>query len=198
MSLNTDKQLRRTRFALHGIAGTALGVTLFLGWYLLIRPVETQQQLASQRLEQLETTLAASESIHAEHASLRGRLAAARQQESSLQSRIPDDPSEEDFLALASALATETGLTIKDYKPGASIQTASCSAMEIKLIGEGDYPSICRFLDGISKLPRLSSITGLHIDATKPGTPYLVEMSVLLYYGAVTKPAKFTKGASNV
>ena len=196
-SPDTEKQLRRMRVVFHGAAGTALVAVLFLGWYLLIRPVETQQYLALQRVDQLETTLAASDSIHAEHASLTRRLAAARQQESSLQARIPDDPSEENFLALASELATQTGLTIKDYRPGMSTQTASCSAMEVELIGEGDYASICRFLDGVSKLPRLSSITGLHIDATKSGSAYLVEISVLLYFGATVEPEKPSRGAPN-
>jgi Tfp pilus assembly protein PilO len=196
-SPDTEKQLRRTRVAFHGVAGAALAVTVFLAWSILIRPVETQQYLALQRMGQLETTLAASDSIHAEYASLSRRLADAREQESALQTRIPDDPSEEGFLALASELATQTGLTIKDYRPGESTEMASCSAMDVELIAEGGYASICRFLDGVAKLPRLSSIRGLHIDATKSGTAYVVKISVLLYYGAVAKPEKSSRGASN-
>lgn len=194
---DTEKQLRRTRFAFHGVGATALVVTMFLGWYMLIRPVEAQQYLALQRVGQLETTLGASDSINTEHASLCKRLGAAREQESLLQSRIPDDPSEEGFLALASELATRTGLTIKDYRLGESTKMGSCSAMDVQLIGEGDYTSICRFLDGVSKLPRLSSIRGLHIDATKSGTAYVVEISVLLYYGAEAKPEKSSRRAPN-
>lgn len=196
-SPDTEKQLRRMRFASHGVAATALVVAMFLGWNVLIRPVEQRQYLALQRVGQLETTLEASDSINTEHTSLSERLAAAREQESLLQSRIPDDPSEEAFLALASELATQTGLTIKDYRLGTSTETASCSAMDVELIGEGTYASICRFLDGVSKLPRLSSIRGLHVDATKSGTGYVVEISILLYYGAVAKPEKSSRRASN-
>ncbi len=186
-SSNIDKRLRRLRLSVHGFAATGL-VTMVLGvWWSSIRPLESQQYVASQRLARLEETLSAADDIEAEHVSLRKQFAAACEQETSLQARIPDDPSEEEFLALASRLAAETGLQIKDYRPGKSLREPSCSSLEVQLVGKGNYESICGFLDGLSKLPRLSTIASLHIDASKSDADYLVEIAVLLYFGATNQ-----------
>lgn len=181
-SRNTDNRLRRLRLSVHVLAATGLATLFLVVWWSLIRPLDSDQYLASQRMLQLEETLSAADEIQAEHALLREHLLAAREQEASLQARIPDDPSEEEFLALASGLATDTGLRIKDYRPGKSRREASCSSLEVQLIGEGNYESICRFVDGLTKLPRLSTIASLHIDATKNHADYLIEISVLLFF----------------
>lgn len=182
---------------IHGLAGIGVFILLVLGWRSLVHPIENQQYVVLQRMEQLETTLAAADSILDEHASLSERLAAARQLEASLKARIPDDPSEEEFLALVSQVAVETGLTIKDYRPGKTRNMPSCSAVEVQVIGQGDYESICRFLDGIAKLPRLSSIASLHVDASKDDKDYSVEITVLLHFGVAPQAQDGEQGRAN-
>jgi Tfp pilus assembly protein PilO len=185
---NTDKRLQTLRFIVHGSAAAGLATLLLVAWWTLIRPLETQQYVASQRLNQLAAKLAAAEDVRSENASLQGQFTAALEREASLQARVPDDPAEAEFLALASDLAARTGVQIKDYRPGKSAAGPSCSSLEVQLIGEGDYEGLCRFLDGIAKLPRHSAIAGLHIDAKGGKEAYLVEISVLLYFAATTEP----------
>lgn len=183
-SSSTQSQLRTLRIMLH-LAGTSgLAAMLILAWWFLIRPVDAQRRASSHRMARLEGTLAAAGKIRGEYASLSERLAADRDREAALQARIPDDPSEAEFLALASELAAGTGLKIQDYRPGKPVEEPSCSSLDVKLICEGDYVSVCGFLDGMSKLPRLSKIENLHIDATKGEPLYLIEISVLLYFAA--------------
>ena len=183
-SSNMERRLRTLRILLHVSGASGLAAMLVVAWWFLIRPVDAQRRDSSQRMARLETTLAAADEIRGENASLSERLSADRDQEAALQARIPDLPSEAEFLALASELAAETGLKIQDYRPGKPAERPSCSSLDVELICEGDYASVCGFLDGLSKLPRLSRIERLHIDATNGKPPYLIEISVLLYFAA--------------
>ncbi|NLS93719.1 MAG: type 4a pilus biogenesis protein PilO [Planctomycetaceae bacterium] len=189
----TDLRLQRLRLLVNGIAAAALCGTLLGVWWSWIRPLEAERCLALQRMSQLEMRLDAADRVRAEHARLREQLTAVEQREAALQARVPDDPGEEEFLGLASALAEETGLTIKDYRPGKATGGASCSSLEVQLIGEGTYGSICRFLDGLTKLPRHSTVAALHIGTADAEQVCPMEISVVLYFGATsgtTKPGK--------
>lgn len=183
-SSSIQRRLRTLRVMIHISGASGLVAMLVVAWWSLIRPIDTQRRVSSQRMAQLETTLAAADEIRIEHASLSERLAADQDQEAALQTRIPDDPSEAEFLALASELAAETGLRIKDYRPGQPVHELSCSSLDVELICEGGYAGLRGFLDGMAKLPRLSRIECLHVDAAKGKTDYLIEISVLLYFAA--------------
>ena len=183
-SSSTQSGLRTLRVMLHVSGASGLVALLVFAWWFLIWPIDAQRRVSAQRMSRLETTLDAADEIRDEHASLSQRLSADQDQEAALQARIPDDPAETEFLALAAELAAETGLKIQDYRPGKPVEEPSCSSLEVELICEGDYASVCGFLDGISKLPRLSRIESLHIDATKGKPEYLIKISVLLYFAA--------------
>ncbi len=187
-------RLQRIRYGIHALAAAGL-VALLLGvWWSWIRPLTSQRAIVTQRIDQLANRQASAEEIRAEHLSLRERLSAVQQREAALLARVPDDPSDEEFLALASRLAKESGLKLQDYRPGKSITGPACSSLELQVIAEGSYVSICRFLDGIAKLPRHSTVAGLHIDATGDEEACLVEISLLLYFGAPTESAPLGKG----
>ena len=181
---STGSRLRALSVLLHVSGASGLAAILVVAWWFLIRPADTQRRVSAHRMTRLETTLAAADEILGEHALLSERLSADRNREAALQARIPDDPSEAEFLALASELAAETGLKIQDYRPGKPVEEPSCSSLDVELSCEGDYSSICGFLDGMSKLPRLSKIERLHIDATQGKPHYLIKISVLLYFAA--------------
>ena len=196
-SSSIKNQLRALTVMLHLTGALGFLTLLIVAWWFLIRPIETQRRIASQRMAEMDTTLVAADEIRTEHSLLSRRLSADRDQVAALKARIPDDPSETEFLALASELAEETGLQIQDYRPDKTIEAPSFSSLEVELICEGDYASICRFLDGISKLPRLSRIKRLHIDASKPKADYLVEISVLLYFATSSDAAAVKGGEPN-
>lgn len=185
---STNQRLDRFKFLIHSLAAFGLVTLVFVGWWMYLRPLQAQQRLGEQRMHQLTTRLATADRTRAEQASLLKQLSSARQREASLLARVPDDPSEEEFLAIASSVANETGLTIKDYRPGKTTIGPCCSSLEVQLIGEGSYESVCRFLDGVARLPRHSSVAGLHIDATGNRDNYLVEIAILLYFGATVEP----------
>ncbi len=188
-SSNTQRQLVALRVMLHLTGTLGFAALLIAAWSFLIRPIEAQRRVTSQRMAELDTTLVAAEEIREENALLSQRLSADREQEAALKARIPDDPAEAEFLALASELAAETGLEIQDYRPNSAIEDPSCSSLEVELICEGDYASVCGFLDGMSRLPRLSRVKRLHIDSTKGKEDYSIEISVLLYFATSPDPA---------
>ena len=196
-SSSMRNQLRALRVMLHLTGALGFLTLLIVAWCFLIRPVETRRRIASQRMAELDTTLVAADEIRTKHSMLVERLSADRDQEAALKARIPDEPSEAEFLALASELAAETGLRIHDYRPNKAVQAPSCSSLEVELICEGNYAAICGFLDGMSKLPRLSRIKRLHIDATKNKADYLIEISVLLYFATSSESTVVEGGGPN-
>lgn len=190
-----DARLQRLRYTIHALAAVGLLALLLGFWWSWIRPLTTQQAILSQRMDQLAKTQASAAAIRAEHMSLREQLSEVQQREAALLARVPDEPADEEFLALASGLAKESGLKIQDYRPGKSITGPACSSLELQLIAEGSYVNICRFLDGIAKLPRHTTVSGLHIGARGDKETCLVEISLLLYFGAPTESAPLGKGA---
>ncbi len=120
--------------------------------------------------------------VHAELLQLENDLAAveARVQEGSR--RIPPEPRESEFLKDVMRIAGEANFAIRDYQPGQPRTQVGCPHIFIELAGSGDYRSICQFLDGVSGLPRLSTIERLDIVAEPTGTTYPVSITLAVYF----------------
>ncbi|MHB8900779.1 MAG: type 4a pilus biogenesis protein PilO [Thermoguttaceae bacterium] len=190
-----ENRLRRLRIAVHTLAAAGLALLLLMAWWSPIRPLKAEQCLLAQRASRLEATRASGNEIRARHSELQQQLAAAQQREALLLARIPNDASEEEFLANASRLAGQHGLKIHNYRPAAPAAGPSCSSLEIELVGEGDFESVCRFLDGLAKSPRQLTVSSLHLNARDDGLSCQVETSIVLYFGATVQPETARKEA---
>lgn len=195
--VTANGQLRLLGWALHG-AGilTALAVAL-LAELLVYRPIDARAHDWARRAEGLHERLEDATRVRREHARLSHDLAVAREQTAALKKRIPDAPCEADFLAQVSRLADEIGLRIQDYRPGAVTAKTSYSVLRVDLICEGDYPSVCRFLDGLSQLPRHCTVVRLQIDSAKSKQDYSANMSLELYFGVTARSDAGQKGGTD-
>ena len=179
--IDPNHKLRVLSWSLHGLGillACSIGLTAQLVGY---RPVDAQAAACSEQTEQLQVVLRDEQRLRAEHARLSRDLASAREQAAELSKRIPDQPQEADFLAQLTQLADAFGLKIQDYRPGVITPRSSYAAMRVDLICEGDYEGICRFLDGISELPRHSTMVRLEINAAPKKQLYSVELSLEVY-----------------
>jgi len=135
--------------------------------------------------------------IRAELVQLEGqwKAAEARLQEESR--RVPPEPRESEFLKDMLQVAKQTGLDLRDYQPATPVTMGGSRQLPIRLSGAADYRAICRFLDGVSRLPRLTTIEKLEISATPPGAPYPVAMTVAVYFTDQATPAGNRGGGKN-
>lgn len=185
---NPNRRLRLLGLSLHGLGGLAAVTIALLAEFLAYRPLDAQVAAHVRRTEELQVLLREEQQCRREHARLGKDLSVAGEQAEILKKRIPDEPREADFLAQVSELADESGLRIQDYRPGVVTPRHLYSTMRVDLICEGDYESICKFLDGLSALPRHSTMVRLEIDSTIDKKHYSARISLELYVAAPAGP----------
>lgn len=127
--------------------------------------------------------LASASDIRARHADARRSLRQEEQRLESLLARIPTTPQESEFLAELTRLARDAKLKISDFKPAEVKGTDSHAAVEIALRTEASYESLCRFLDGLSSLPRLCHVKRLSLKAPDAAqNTYPVDMTLQIFF----------------
>ena len=108
-------------------------------------------------------------------------MAAAEAGAADLQKRVPDEPSEAEFLAQLVQAANQTGFRINDYHPGVVRSGERCSQLQVQLSCQGTYRSICDFLDRLAALPRITQVEKLDVTAAGPdGHP--VTLWLVVYF----------------
>ena len=169
-------------WTIHGV-GSALLVGIGLALELLvIAPMRQHSEEDRVEIEQLEQRVALEGKIRREFRELRAALKAQKQKQRGFRERLPSDPLEAEFLAQVARLAEEVGLNVRDYRPGQVTPRGDYAEVDIELSGEGSYESICRFLYGLSQIPRLSSLAGLEIQAGSEEPLYPIRMNFSAYF----------------
>lgn len=181
--------LQRLDKALHGGGLATILATLGLAWWFVYRPLETARAEASARCQEIATLLGSADRLRAEQAVLERSGREAQRQEESLRARVPNEAHEAEFLRQISRLAKEVGVVLRDYRPGQARNEAKYSAMEVALTCAGPYEGLCRFLDGIGRLPRLVDVSRLEIDGSQSDSGYAASLKLVIYFGADAKRA---------
>jgi Tfp pilus assembly protein PilO len=192
---NPEQKLTALGWWLHGLG---LLIALAIGLLtksLVLAPIDDRAAAHLRRADRLQERLRDADRIRAEHARLVEDLAAARRQSEELKKRIPDEPREADFLAQVTHLADEVGLRIQDYRPGTVSEKTSYSVLQVELIGEGDYASICSFLSRLPGLARHSIVRRLQIVSDNKQKGYLLSMSLQLCFAVQGQPDLNQKGS---
>lgn len=169
-----DRGLNSGLFA----ATTAL---LTIAYFTAFRPLGERLEAVGQEIEQLDTLAERTSEISTKHQELEKRLALCRQNTSELWQRIPSAPRESDFLAQVCQLAERTGMQVVDYHPGIVEQLENHHELEVKFRTHGEYKSLCRFLEQVDRIPRLSRMTHLEIVAQSTDT-LSVELTYRIYF----------------
>ena len=65
--------------------------------------------------------------------------------------------------------------------------------MQVTLKGNGSYASICRFVDRLSKLKRLSKVKDLSVSAEGDANEYPMTATLVIYFGLRGKEADAAK-----
>lgn len=97
--------------------------------------------------------------------------------------RIAEQSSEGRFLGQLSELAQREQLNIREHRITPPRPFAGRWQMQLTVFGSGRYESICRFLDGITRLPRLCRVDRLDM-TTAPDGVYPVELTLAIFFTA--------------
>jgi len=193
-----NKILKLLGWALHGtglvVAVGIVNVVLLTA----VAPLESKRASSLDEADSLDELLSTADEVRANHRRFTDQLAELRRQKQSLQRRIPDEPQEAEFLAQVSQLANQSGLHVSDFRPGPATARQGYGAMNVELVCEGDYASICYFLDRLATLPRLARIQYLEVSTPSRGGAYPVHMTLAIYYGNTGTAAAVREGSRRV
>jgi Tfp pilus assembly protein PilO len=183
MRRSIEKQISTLGWMLHGlgVAMLALGVLAY-AWFLAM-PLNAQQELSESRISQLQAMLSKSKQVRREHNKLHNELDSLKKSVEETQKRLPRELGESEFLEQVRAVAIRTGVELGEYHLGTIEQLESYSKAELTLQCQGNYASICRFLDEIDHFARLTEVSTLQIESTDNFNRYPFQVSFVLYFG---------------
>ncbi|WP_162006577.1 type IV pilus inner membrane component PilO [Roseimaritima sediminicola] len=160
--------MRTVSCVLHAIGATLAAAILMTGIVAYGRLDAHCGRLRAE-CHRASTTLARAAEIAQRRDQSEAALAAARQREQQVHRRIPDQAGEIQFLDQLTQLAQQSGLQIRDYRPGARHQHPTHQETELVLRLEGSYEGLCQFAAGLQRLPRMCRIGNLSLTAPQAG-----------------------------
>ena len=190
MFLNrADKKLATWSWMFHAVGATVTLTLVFATVILVIRPMENRVVELREKATELSAALSVEEAARTEHQLLTSRRIVADGKIEQLLNRIPNVPRESDFLGQITTLAAEVGLSIVDYRPGSAAEKKGYKQMTLTLSSDGSYESVCRFLNRIHQLPRLSRILSLDISPLGESGTYKMMMTLTIFFAPDSKLA---------
>ena len=182
MFSNRTKSLNTTGWLLHLAGAAVIAMFLTVSYFGLSASFAWKISGQAERIAELEEYLNRAPGIRTKHAALQQALARIKQRVQEIDQRIPDDAREAEFLSQMTEAAQQTGLAIRDYRRGENTEMTSHFQLEVRILGEGSYGSICRFLERIHELPRAVAIDKMRVSTEKENHVYPVDMTFLLHY----------------
>lgn len=182
-STSTAVKLRRLGLLLHGV-GLFITLAAIAGTGLTAHGLLSREwSEIHRRTLEARTYLKTAPSIREHHAAAVKQMRQEEERLESLMARIPTTPQESEFLAELTRLAREAKLRITDFKPSEVSGGESHAAVEIALRTEASYEGLCRFLDGLSSLPRLCHVKRLSLKAPDAAqTTYPIDMTLQIFF----------------
>jgi Tfp pilus assembly protein PilO len=184
MLRSIEKQISALGWMLHGAGLTVLVLTvLCYAWFVAI-PLNSRQELSESRINQLQAMLGKSRQVHRDHEKLHHELSSLKKSVEETQKRLPRELGEAQFLEQVRAVAIRTGIEMGEYHLGTIEELESYSKAQLTLQCQGNYASICRFLDEIDHFARLTEVSSLQIESSDNFNRYPFQVSFVLYFGS--------------
>ena len=185
----TTRKLKMLGWLLHGAGLFALLAVGLATCYFVYLPLAKKEGACVARITVVDRLLDNSREIRAAHSRIEESLATIQRRIDTLRQRIPETLRESEFLEEMNRVATDEHLEIRDFNRGAVTVKDTHSEVEVRIQCVGTYPEICRFLDRLASLRRISSIEKLTIASDSAVEAYPVDLTLRLYYGLQERPA---------
>lgn len=183
----TQKQLVLVVWGMHAIGVLCVATIAFAAYHTHGRLARERDSLEARRRDDL-SLLARAEQVRIDHEAAVDRIRMLGDTLTDLKNRIPSSPREADFLAQVSVLAGQSGVRLKNFRPGQVTTTASVNTCDIQLSLMGSFANICKLLDGLHRIPRFLSVARLTLAGPpSAGDMCLADVTVSLCFAATTE-----------
>jgi Tfp pilus assembly protein PilO len=178
-----DDDLRRFGRLLHygGLLVTVVFATT--AYSLLHAPTVHAITETATRIEEIKLSAQNAPIIRDHHQRVANKLAEVERRIAAVQGRVPKEHNADEFLKDVSRIAAEEQLAITDFQPQKPTSKSGYAEMEIMLKGQGSFASICRFLDQLARLSRLSKVKALTMSAADDANQYPMTATLIIYFG---------------
>jgi Tfp pilus assembly protein PilO len=178
-----DETLRFGRL-LHYAGLAIVLVTAALAYHWFYSPVEADILDAEMKIDALDVAKNNFNVILREHERLTSHLQEIEARYAALEERVPINAEAGGFLKHISEIAGEEHLEISNYQPAdVTIPGNGYAAMEVMLDAKGNYQSICRFFDRLSRIQRLSKVKDLSVSVDPLSDDYPLKATIIIYFG---------------
>jgi Tfp pilus assembly protein PilO len=191
----TERVWNRSLNLLGAVAAMAAATGLAA---LLYFPLSAKETELDNKLAAAWQLLQNADALAEQHATAKLSLEKAEQRIRTIREQIPETAEEAKFLAQLGQLAEESDFEVIDYRPGSPDPHDFCRQIRVHVRGRAEYESLCRFLAGLDRLPRLCRTIGFAVDTTKADADgYDVEMTLTIFFGVREDALDAAKGARN-
>lgn len=146
--------------------------------------VPTMEDIAAKeaRIDQLRLSIENGPIIRRQHRAVSAKLDQVTQRIEDVKRRVPQEAHAGEFLKELMKVASAEQLSIKDFTPETPQDRDGFTEMRVSFKGAGSYASICRFIDQLSKMTRLSKVNDLTVSAEGSGDEYPMTATLVIYF----------------
>jgi Tfp pilus assembly protein PilO len=178
-----DPETRRFGRMLHCAGCVLVLLCGAIGYTLIYEGAESSIAKLATSIQELRLSVQNAPAIRKTHEELTQRLEDLKVGMASLQQHVPRAADAGKFLKDITIIADEEALQISNFQPDKPIGKEGFTEMDVTLTGQGDYKSICVFLDRLSKLSRLSKVKNLNISTSGTEAKLPMSATLVIYFG---------------
>ena len=168
------------------IVGSICGAFLAGFWYQFLTPIETEIQVKSAKVSELQVLVAKSEARQKELAKIKKEALELQDRLEMLKAVLPLEKETDQIFRAVQLQAGASGLKVSRVAPRATVDHEAYTEYPIDLDVNGTYHSVGMFLDRIRQLPRIVNISGLRLLSRASEGPLALTSSVNATYTATT------------
>ena len=139
------------------------GVGVF--YYFYVMPTQAEFATRQQRLSALRADIAKGSTTANQLNQFRQQVAELEARLEGLKAVLPEEKDVADLLRRIQTLATQSNLTIRGFKPAASVTKQLHAEWPIALQLDGTYHNLAMFFDRVSKFSRIINVSNINIRA---------------------------------
>lgn len=186
MRVSIEKQVLTLGWVLHGAGTIGMALMLLAYYWFVWQPISERHVFCDQRIAQLQQMLRLAPQVRSQNQSYKAELASLKQSVEETQKRLPKELREHEFLEQVREIADKSNIEIQNYQMGAVDQLESYSKAQLTFHCHGSFDSICRFLDEIDHLARITDVANLQIETSDNFSRYPLQVTFVLYFGGST------------
>jgi type IV pilus assembly protein PilO len=145
------------------------GVGVF--YYFYVMPTQAEMATRQQRLSALRADIAKGSATANQLNQFRQQVADLEARLEGLKAVLPEEKDVADLLRRIQTLATQSNLTIRGFKPAASVTKQLHAEWPIALQLDGTYHNLAMFFDRVSKFSRIINVSNINIRAKDKPEP---------------------------